>query len=149
LVKRAGQGQRGIGTKLRFKAVVEPIRQVAADSRRKVGFRHRLGGGQPFFLTGLEYRRQLALTPATGHGQCRQQAATIRQLAGAARFQAAATAQHGEHRFGDKRAVGMTKLAMLAKIARHDGIGRVVKAQQLAEDGFGVGKQGKGEAGFH
>jgi hypothetical protein len=43
----------------------------------------------------------------------------------------------------------MTKLAMLAKIARHDSIGRVVKAQQLAEDGFGVGKQGKGEAGFH
>jgi hypothetical protein len=29
---------------------------------------------------------------------------------------------------------------MFAEIARDDGIGRVFEAQQLAENGFGVGK---------
>src|SRR6185369_11792934 len=94
-------------------------------------------------------RRQFALAPAAGHGQRGEQPAAIAEFAGAARFQAAPAAQHGEHRFGDESTVGMAQFAVLAEIARDDGVGRVVETQQLAENGLGMGKEGGREAGFH
>ena len=116
LIQRFRQDQRFFGAELGFETLVEPVRQITADSRRHVFFAHGLDPGQPFLFAGLEDRRQFALAPATRHGQRSQQAVTVGHLAATARLQAAPPAQHGEYGFGDKCAIGMAELAMFAEI---------------------------------
>ena len=149
LVQGARQGQYFIGSELGCQTLVQPIRQITAHGRGKVGFRHRFGCGQPFFLARLEHGGQFALAPAARHSQRNQQQATVGNLTGTACFQTTAAAQHGKNRFGDKGPVGMTQLTIFAEIARNNGISRVVEAQQLAENGFSVGEQGGSETSFH
>ena len=62
---------------------------------------------------------------------------------------AATVTQVRKEKTAMRRAVGVAEFAMFAEVTRNNGICRMLETQQLAEHGFGVGKKGGGEAGFH